>query len=333
MVVRFTPQGFGAAQGAITTTSNGGPSFTTIAALAGLGISGTITQQGGIGFPGIAIQVSSGGADVSTTTGSDGSFTAIVGPNNGYSVTPSAPGLTFTPTSRVAIVMTADVRGVDFSVDTGSQLASSILPTSRSVHVGGPATAFATLINTGATMATACSLAWPGGLPGTFLYQLTDSTTNLPIGTANTPVDIAAHAARTFVFGFTPTDAFGPLDIAPVFGCSNTQPAIAVTGLNSVLLSASATPVADIVALAATLNSDGIVNVLGATGTGIFAVATANVGVSGQITVSADTGASRLPLSSFFVRRTRRERAWRRYPAASQPKLMGERPRRSRSLC
>ena len=63
------------------------------------------------------------------------------------------------------------------------------------------------------------------------------------------------------------------------------------------LFSASATPVPDIVALAATLTNDGIVNIPGANGTGAFAVATVNVGVSGSITASADTGSAALPVN------------------------------------
>jgi hypothetical protein len=45
-------------------------------------------------------------------------------------------------------------------------------------------------------------------------------------------------------------------------------------GLNTVLLSASANPVPDIVALGATLSGDGIVNIPGVAGIGAFAVAT-----------------------------------------------------------
>jgi hypothetical protein len=46
--------------------------------------------------------------------------------------------------------------------------------------------------------------------------------------------------------------------------------------------------------LAATLNNDGIVN---SVSTGVFAVATVNLGTSGTITVSADTGGATLPVS------------------------------------
>jgi len=49
--------------------------------------------------------------------------------------------------------------------------------------------------------------------------------------------------------------------------------------------------------LAATTTNDGIVNVPGTTGTGAFAVATVNVGASGNITASADTGSATLPVN------------------------------------
>jgi hypothetical protein len=81
------------------------------------------------------------------------------------------------------------------------------------------------------------------------------------------------------------------------FLCSNRAAALVAPGLNTLLFSASATPVPDIVALAATLTNDGIVNVLGANGTGAFAVATVNVGAGGTITASADTGSAVLPVS------------------------------------
>ena len=72
------------------------------------------------------------------------------------------------------------------------------------------------------------------------------------------------------------------------------------TGLNTFLFSASTTPVADIVALAATLSGDGIVNIPGTNGTGVFAVATVNMGAGDTLTVSADTGGAILPVNIFI---------------------------------
>jgi hypothetical protein len=66
------------------------------------------------------------------------------------------------------------------------------------------------------------------------------------------------------------------------------------------LFSASTTQVPDIVALAATLNNDGIVNILGPNGVGAFALAAVNVGAGDTLTVLADTGGVILPVNIFI---------------------------------
>jgi hypothetical protein len=70
----------------------------------------------------------------------------------------------------------------------------------------------------------------------------------------------------------------------------------AIQGFNPLLLSASATPVPDIVALAAS-GDPCILGIPGANGAGAFTVATVNVGTSGSITASANTGSATLPVS------------------------------------
>ncbi len=172
----------------------------------------------------------------------------------------------------------------------------AVLPSSRSVLAGFPATAFATIINSSPAAATACGISPITSVPATFLYQTTDTTTNEVTGTPNTSVLIPAGGSQTYVFAFTPTASFSPTDIQLSFDCTNTDPASVVSGLNTLLLSASTTPVPDIVALAATLTDDGIVDVPGAAGTGAFVVATSNVGAGGNITVSADRGSASLSL-------------------------------------
>jgi hypothetical protein len=110
-------------------------------------------------------------------------------------------------------------------------------------------------------------------------------------------VDIAAAAAQSYVFALTLSAPLAPTDVQISFVCANTAPAPIYIGLNTLLLSASAGPVPDIVALAATLGNDGIVNISGTNGTGVFAVAAINLGASGSVTVSADTGAATLPVN------------------------------------
>jgi hypothetical protein len=187
---------------------------------------------------------------------------------------------------------------VNFSSSVASSaLVAAVLPSSRSVQVGTPATAFATMINIGQATALGCSPAPPSNVPATFTFQTTNPATNQIIGTPNMPVDIAAGAAQSFVFAFTPTGAFAPTEVMVSFDCANTDPAPSIPGLNTLLLTAASTPVPDIVALAATLMNDGVVRIPGATGTGVFAVATVNVGASGAITAMADTGGVTLPVA------------------------------------
>ena len=182
---------------------------------------------------------------------------------------------------------------------TGSPrtLFAATLPSSRSVQVGQAATFFATVINAGTTEASGCVIDKLSGVKGNLSFQATDPSTNAPVGLPNTPVTIAAGGNQTFVVSVMPTAQFTSTEFALHFGCTNTTTARSRKGLNTVLLSASLTPIPDIVALAATTNNDGIVNIAGTNGTGAFAVATVNVGATGTITASADTGGLTVPVN------------------------------------
>jgi hypothetical protein len=150
------------------------------------------------------------------------------------------------------------------------------------------------MINVGQAIAAACSIAPLTSVATSFQYQTTHPATNQVTGSPNTPVDIEAGAAQSFVFAFTPTAPIAPTDLELSFHCVNSSPAPINLGLNTLLLSASLTPVPDIVALAATLSNDGIVTLASM---GVFAVATVNVGASGSIIASADTGSASLPVN------------------------------------
>jgi hypothetical protein len=176
-------------------------------------------------------------------------------------------------------------------------LVAAVLPTSRSVEVGATPTAFATMINAGPDNATSCTIAPATSTPASFLYQTTDPSTNALTGTANTPTNIAAGQAQSFVIALTPSAAFAPTDVAFTFTCANApSPAASTVGVNTLNLSASTQPVPDIVALAAS-GDPGYVDIPGATGTGVFAVATVNLGIDATITAAANTGAANLPVT------------------------------------
>ena len=67
-------------------------------------------------------------------------------------------------------------------------------------------------------------------------------------------------------------------------------------GANTLFLSGSATPVPDIVALAAS-GDPGIVDIPRATGAGVFAVATVNGGIASAINVTVNTNHVPLPVT------------------------------------
>ena len=167
---------------------------------------------------------------------------------------------------------------------TASVVAAS-LPSSRSVQVGSLASAFATMINTSSTAANDCSIAPQTSVAADFTYQTTDAS-NVLVGTPDTPVDIAAGESQNFVFGFLPTSPISPTEVLISYDCTNSAPATITVGLNTLLLSASASPIPDIVALVATPTGDGILNLPGPNGSNAFAVSAVNVGSADTITAT-----------------------------------------------
>lgn len=283
--------------------------------------------------PGFTLSASAGG--VSVARGASSGATISVVPTGGFtgSVAFAASGLpsgvtaSFSPMSSAGsstltfVAGTAAATGTSTVTITGTSgalsatatlaltvttaasgsgditLVSALLPTSRSVQVGAVATVFATMINTSPdTAGTSCGIQPATSLPATFFFQTTDPKTNSLTGTANTAVTIAPGAAQSFILGLTPSASFPPTNATFNFSCANASPAPSETGLNTLLLSASTTPTPDIVALSATGTNDGIVDIPGATGTGAFAVATANVGAGATITASVNVGAATLPV-------------------------------------
>ena len=178
-------------------------------------------------------------------------------------------------------------------------LFASVLPGSRSVQLGHPATLFASLVNADTTGLQGCQAALPVTAPAglTLSYQATDPATNGLIGTPDTPVAISGeNAAQSFLLTFQSTEPLTASDMAVDFDCLGIGPAAVTSGVDTVDLTISGTPTADIVALAATPTGNGVA-AIPAGGTAAFAVASANVGATAQIIVSVDTGAAQLPMT------------------------------------
>jgi hypothetical protein len=179
-----------------------------------------------------------------------------------------------------------------------SPLLAAVLPGSRSIQTTGSATAFATLINSGSTAATGCGITLGSNISASLTFQASNAATNAAIGTANAPVSIPAGGAQSFVIALAPGGTISPTNIGLLFGCDNANPAPVVTGVDTLLLSASTFATADIVTLAATANSDGIMHIAGSAGAGAFAVATVNLGAAAAVTARpTSTGTTTLPLS------------------------------------
>src|SRR5262249_54165052 len=129
---------------------------------------------------------------------------------------------------------------------------------------------------------------------------------------------------QTYVISVTPDAPIPPTDIVFDFAGANTTPAVVLPGINTLQLSASPEATPDIVALAAS-GDPGIVDIpgvsgaraFGASGTGVFAVATVNVGVGGTITATADTGNASLPVTITICQTNPVTGACRAQPAAS----------------
>ena len=135
-------------------------------------------------------------------------------------------------------------------------------------------------------------------LPGVFGFQRTNPLTNAVEGTPNTPVNILPGQTHTFVISASPSMPFDPTNVRFDFAGTNAAPATPLVGINTLLLSASAGPVLNIVALAATLGNNGIVDIPSVAGIGVFSVATVNVGAAaGNITVGAHTGGVSVPVT------------------------------------
>jgi virginiamycin B lyase len=224
---------------------------------------------------------------LSVTSASDTSF-------SGWS------GGACTGTAPCTVTVTGDTSVTASFSQTGGNsrgaLVAAVLPLSRSAVIGNPVTAFATIMNADVNGASTCAPALATPIPAAFAYQTTDPQTNAVTGTPNTPASfVPPGKSQTYVIALTPSATIPPTNVAFSFACSTAGPAPTVTGIDTLLLSASATPVPDIIAVAATADP-GYVDISPTAGTGDFAVATANVGAAGQITVSADSGSGNLPV-------------------------------------
>jgi YVTN family beta-propeller protein len=179
-----------------------------------------------------------------------------------------------------------------------SALVAAILPGGRSLQLGNPATVFATVLNAGSADLDNCQIALPGPDGLTLDYQTTNPATNALTGQPDTPVSIPGNGYQTFVLTFQASAALAVEGLPLVFGCDGTPPAPVTIGVDTIDLIFSPVPIADIIALAATVSGNGVVTVpYSQGGAGAFALASVNSGAAGNLTVVTDTGDASLPIT------------------------------------
>ena len=183
------------------------------------------------------------------------------------------------------------------AIDPNVQLFSAVLPSGRSGVVGTLLTARATIINAGFNDAIGCTITPTTTAAADFFFRPTNDT-NGPIPfPAGTALDIPNFGGRQdYIFGFTPTAEIAPTEIELEFSCENGAAAPVFVGLNTFQLSASATPVADVVARSATLSNNGTAELSAQTGSGIFAAAATNLGPDNAMNATVRSTNLTLPL-------------------------------------
>ena len=199
--------------------------------------------------------------------------------------------------TRTQVLRTTILAGcvaLNATIPAQANLAAAVLPSSRSTEIDNTVTVFSTIINAGSETAVGCSVQNLSGLPFTLDYQTTDPSDNEPTGTINVPVDIPAGESQSFVLSLTPTAIVDSAEVPFSFSCTSGESAGTIGGVNTLLLSASETPVVDVIALAATIGNTGTLSL--DSSAGAFSLATINIGASDTVSVEADTGNANLPV-------------------------------------
>ncbi len=178
---------------------------------------------------------------------------------------------------------------------------SSVLPSSRSISLNQSATFFMAIANAGLADLTNCSVPSmspvTGGVIDNLDWQTTNPATNQPVGQKDSAFTVPAGQNVTLVMS-TQSQSYvqAPAAYKIAVTCDNVDGPQDEIGVNTLDFSVSATPVPDVIVLAATTSNNGILTVP-VSGSSAFAVASINIGAAGALTFSADTGGVTLPIS------------------------------------
>ncbi len=97
------------------------------ASTGGVLLSGRVSDAAGAGIEGVSILLDGASSSNTTVTDATGQYHVCVSASVQHTLTPTAPGVTFTPGTRNVIVGTQDVSGLDFTGRGGGMSASASL--------------------------------------------------------------------------------------------------------------------------------------------------------------------------------------------------------------
>jgi len=182
--------------------------------------------------------------------------------------------------------------------DPAHRLRAAMLPNARSITLGNTATSFATIINPARFGAggTNCRIEAPADFNGAFTFRRTDPATNQPLGNNGDAVDLPAGFSQSYVLLLTPGSLLNGSNIAPVFLCDDIRATESISGVTTMALTASSSPGADIISIAATPSANGVLAVPEAQASA-FSVAAVNIGATQLVTITPGTGGQTLPLT------------------------------------
>jgi virginiamycin B lyase len=229
-----------------------------------------------------------------TTSGTITEFTIPTANSNPFEITAGPDGaLWFTElaANKIGTLLPVTPAGP-------SPLVASVLPTSRSVQVGNVATVFAAIINSSNSALADCRIVPNTFVNGFFSYQTTDPATNALTGTPNTSAPISAKAVQTYVIASLAGASYPSTNVQFGFICDGVAAAAPIVGVNTLLLTFDANPVPDVIAVGLTPSNDGFAHTGGNGGTGLFVIASDNIGLSASLTARARLSNPSLPITA-----------------------------------
>jgi hypothetical protein len=113
-VLQLSPPGLGQFSGVVHFMSNGNSLSVAVTGTSGVRLSGQITDAVGVEVIGVTVDLT-GASSGSAVTDAGGNYQFFVQPSREYQVTPTSPGVAFTPSTRSVSVGTQDVSRLGFT--------------------------------------------------------------------------------------------------------------------------------------------------------------------------------------------------------------------------